>query len=147
MNKISKILFLFLSCIFISCSSSEDSSSSEIVDSNAVNSLELYMSSDEVTTGTTVLFTAFDNNGKNRTSDVKFYVDDNEIQGSSHIFNDPGEFNIFAKSATSGSLATFNKVVVPSARVAAIIKFSVPVTVTPSNLILAPCKFFADASI
>ena len=97
MEKISKILFFFLTYIVISCSSSEDNSPSEITDSNAVNSLELYMSSDEVTIGTTVLFTAFDNNGKNRTSDVKFYVDDNEIQGSSHVFNDPGEFNIYAK--------------------------------------------------
>ena len=61
------------------------------------------MSSDEVTIGTTVLFTAFDNNGKNRTSDVKFYVDDNEIQGSSHVFNDPGEFNIYAKYQTTKS--------------------------------------------
>ena len=97
MDKISKILFFCLTYIVISCSSSEDNSPSEITDSNTVNSLELYMSSDEVTIGTTVLFTAFDNNGKNRTSDVKFYVDDNEIEGSSHVFNDPGEFNIFAK--------------------------------------------------
>ncbi len=97
MEKISKILFFFLTYIVISCSSSEDNSPSEITESNTVNSLELYMSSDEVTIGTTVLFTAFDNNGKNRTTDVKFYVDDNEIQGSSHVFNDPGEFNIYAK--------------------------------------------------
>ena len=97
MEKISKILFFFLTYIVISCSSSEDNSPSEITESDTVNSLELYMSSDEVTIGTTVLFTAFDNNGKNRTTDVKFYVDDNEIQGSSHVFNDPGEFNIYAK--------------------------------------------------
>ena len=103
MEKISKKLFLFLAYILISCSSSEENSPSEITDSNAVNSLELYMSSDEVTIGTTVLFTAFDNNGKNRTSDVKFYVDDNEIQGSSHVFNDPGEFNIYAKYQTTKS--------------------------------------------
>ena len=80
MEKISKIIFFFLTYIVISCSSSEDNSPSEITDSNTINSLELYMSSDEVTIGTTVLFTAFDNNGKNRTTDVKFYVDDNEIQ-------------------------------------------------------------------
>ena len=97
MEKISKIVFFFLTYIVISCSSSEDNSPSEITDSNTINSLELYMSSDEVTIGTTVLFTAFDNNGKNRTTDVKFYVDDNEIQGSSHVFNDSGEFNIYAK--------------------------------------------------
>ena len=46
MEKISKILFFFLTYIVVSCSSSEDNSSSEITESNTVNSLELYMSSD-----------------------------------------------------------------------------------------------------
>ncbi len=59
----------------------------------------------------------------------------------------PIEFKKFAKSSISGSFATFLKVVVPSARQAAIIIFSVPVTVMPSNLISAPTSLFALASI
>ena len=97
MREIYRILFFFLSLLILSCSRSEDSSPNVIDDSNAVNSLELYMSSDEVTIGATVLFTAFDNNGKNRTSEVKFYANDTELPGSSHTFNDPGDFAIYAK--------------------------------------------------
>lgn len=98
MRNISHILFIFLSLILISCSSSNDDSSPQLNDDvDVVNSLELYISADEVTTGSTVLFTAFDNNGKNRTAEVKFYINDSEIPGSSHTFNDTGEFDIYAK--------------------------------------------------
>ena len=45
-----------------------------------------------------------------------------------------------ARSTTSGSRAAFSSTVVPSASVAAIIRFSVPVTVTMSNTILAPAQ-------
>ena len=48
--------------------------------------------------------------------------------------------------ANFGSHAALRKVVVPSARVAAIIKFSVPVTVTLSNLMSAPFSRVASAS-
>ena len=44
----------------------------------------------------------------------------------------PIAFRQFARSTTSGSLAAFSMTVVPSASVAAIIRFSVPVTVTRS---------------
>jgi len=50
-----------------------------------------------------------------------------------------------ARSVTSGSLAAFSMMVVPSARVAAIIRFSVPVTVTTSSTILAPLRRSARA--
>ena len=59
----------------------------------------------------------------------------------------PIEFKKSAKSEISGSFATFVKVVTPSANEAAIIKFSVPVTVTPSNSISVPISFLAFASI
>ena len=96
MSNISQILFIFLSLMLISCSSSNDDSSPQLNDDDVdvVNSLELYISADEVTTGSTVLFTAFDNNGKNRTAEVKFYINDSEIPGSSHTVNDTGEFDM-----------------------------------------------------
>ena len=47
-----------------------------------------------------------------------------------------------AKSVTSGSRAAFSKTVSPSAKTAAIIKFSVPVTVIMSVKIFAPTKAF-----
>ena len=59
----------------------------------------------------------------------------------------PIEFKKSARSDISGSLATFVRIVTPSANEAAIIKFSVPVTVTPSNSISAPISFSALASI
>ena len=52
-----------------------------------------------------------------------------------------------AKSLTSGSRAAFSKVVVPLAKLAAINRFSVPVTVIMSVRIDAPCKRSALASI
>ena len=44
------------------------------------------MSSDEIIVGQQVLFSVFDNNGKNRTTEAKFYVNDSEIDGSSYMF-------------------------------------------------------------
>ena len=43
-----------------------------------------------------------------------------------------------ARSITSGSLAAFSMIVVPSAKLAAIMTFSVAVTLTGSNRIFAP---------
>ena len=51
-----------------------------------------------------------------------------------------------AKSTTSGSRAAFSKTVWPCASTAAIIKFSVPVTVTMSVRITAPCSRLAFAT-
>jgi hypothetical protein len=46
----------------------------------------------------------------------------------------------FARSTTSGSRAAFSSTVSPSASVAAIMRFSVPVTVTVSSTRRAPCS-------
>jgi len=51
-----------------------------------------------------------------------------------------------ARSPTSGSRAAFSSTVTPSARVAAIIRFSVPVTVTRSVVMEAPLSRLARAS-
>ena len=59
----------------------------------------------------------------------------------------PIELRKFAKSTTSGSLAAFLKIVSPSAKTAAMIKFSVPVTVTPPKVISAPLRFLAFATM
>ena len=48
-----------------------------------------------------------------------------------------------AISSTSGSQAAFSRVVQPLANAAAIIRFSVPVTVTMSNTMVAPCSRLA----
>jgi hypothetical protein len=50
-----------------------------------------------------------------------------------------------ARSTTSGSCAAFSITVVPWARAAAIIRFSVPVTVTRSRLMRAPRRRLARA--
>ena len=47
-------------------------------------------------------------------------------------------FSTRPSSSTSGSRAAFSSVVIPLASAAAIIKFSVPVTVTMSKTIVAP---------
>ena len=57
----------------------------------------------------------------------------------------PIAVSAFARSTTSGSLAAFSRTVTPFARDAAIIRFSVPVTVTVSKYITAPFSLFADA--
>ncbi len=51
-----------------------------------------------------------------------------------------------ARSVTSGSRAAFSMTVVPSASAAAIIRFSVPVTVTRSVVMCAPLSRLARAS-
>ena len=51
-----------------------------------------------------------------------------------------------ARSATSGSRAAFSSTVVPSASAAAIMRFSVPVTVTRSVVMRAPLSRLARAS-
>ena len=50
-----------------------------------------------------------------------------------------------ARSTTSGSRAAFSSTVSPSASEAAIIRFSVPVTVTVSMKTRAPLRRFARA--
>ncbi len=56
-------------------------------------------------------------------------------------------FRKLARSTTSGSRAAFSIKVVPSAKAAAIIRFSVPVTETISIRITAPFNLFALALI
>ncbi len=58
----------------------------------------------------------------------------------------PMALSIWASAVTSGSRAQFSSTVRPSASTAAIIRFSVPVTVGRSKRILAPCKRPAFAS-
>ena len=53
----------------------------------------------------------------------------------------------WARSTTSGSCAAFSMIVVPCASVAAIMMFSVPVTVTMSIRIRAPLSRLALALI
>ena len=55
-------------------------------------------------------------------------------------------FSISARSTTSGSQAAFSSTVVPRASAAAIIRFSVPVTVWMSNAMRAPVRCDASAS-
>ena len=57
----------------------------------------------------------------------------------------PMEMRKFARSTTSGSRAAFSSTVSPSASVAAIIRFSVPVTVTVSSTSRAPFSRCARA--
>ena len=58
----------------------------------------------------------------------------------------PIETRSRARSPTSGSRAALSSTVVPSASTAAIIRFSVPVTVTMSLVIRAPLRRLARAS-
>lgn len=94
-NKI-LVLSLFL---FVGCSGSDDGDSGDVNGGGepVVSSLQVFISAEEVIVGSTVLFSVFDNNGKNRTSEAKFYVNDSETSGSSHTFNDVGTFEVYAK--------------------------------------------------
>ena len=79
------------------CSKSGNDQSTEIDNTPVVSSLQLYISSEEIIVGQQVLFSVFDNNSMNRTAEVKYYVNDNEISGTSYTFNDIGTFDIYAK--------------------------------------------------
>ncbi len=94
----SKIVFLSI-FLFFGCSGSDDGDSSDVNVGNEpiVSSLQIFISADEAIVGSTVLFSVFDNNGKNRTSEAKFYIDNNETTGSSHTFNEIGTFEVYAK--------------------------------------------------
>jgi thiol-disulfide isomerase/thioredoxin len=87
------LIFLLL----LGCSKSGNDQSTEIDNTPVVSSLQLYISSEEIIVGQQVLFSVFDNNSMNRTSEVKYYVNDNEISGTSYTFNDIGTFDIYAK--------------------------------------------------
>ena len=58
----------------------------------------------------------------------------------------PISISISARSEISGSCAAFSSTVSPSASAAAMRKFSVPVTVTMSVVMRAPCRRFAPAA-
>tara|TARA_B100000886_G_scaffold239253_1_gene167773 strand:- start:163 stop:1194 length:1032 start_codon:yes stop_codon:yes gene_type:complete len=89
-----KLLILFL---LLGCSGSDDEQSTEIDNTPVVSSLQIFISSEEVIVGQQVLFSVFDNNSMNRTADAKFYINDQEISGSSYTFNDIGTFDVYAK--------------------------------------------------
>tara|TARA_Y200000002_G_scaffold365178_1_gene354823 strand:- start:406 stop:1437 length:1032 start_codon:yes stop_codon:yes gene_type:complete len=89
-----KILILLL---LLGCSKSGNDQSTEIDNTPIVSSLQLYISSEEIIVGQQVLFSVFDNNSMNRTAEVKYYINDNEISGTSYTFNDIGTFEIYAK--------------------------------------------------
>ena len=91
---ITRLLILFL---LLGCGGSEDDQSQELDNAPVITSIEVYVSSEEIIVGQQVLFSVFDNTGKNRTTEAKFYVNDSEIDGSSHTFNDVGTFDIYAK--------------------------------------------------
>ena len=94
----SKILVISM-LLFIGCSGSDDGDSPDVNGGGepVVSSLQIFISADEVIVGSTVLFSVFDNNGKNRTSEAKFYVNEVETSGSSHTFNNVGNFEVYAK--------------------------------------------------
>ena len=89
-----KLLILFL---VLGCSGSDDDQSTDQVVTPTINSIEILISSDEIIVGQQVLFSVFDNTGKNRTSEAKYYVNDIETSGSSYTFNDVGTFEVYAK--------------------------------------------------
>ena len=89
-----KLLILFL---LLGCSGSDDDQSTDQVITPTINSIEILISSDEIIVGQQVLFSVFDNTGKNRTSEAKYYVNDIETSGSSYTFNDVGTFEVYAK--------------------------------------------------
>ncbi len=89
-----KLLILFL---LIGCGGSDDEPSIQIDNTPVVSSLQIYISSEEIIVGQQVLFSVFDNNSMNRTADAKFYINDQEISGSSYTFNDIGTFDVHAK--------------------------------------------------
>ena len=94
-NKIFPLSLLIL----VGCSKSDDDSNA-VDNTPSINSIQVSVSSAEVTVGTTILFTVFDNTGKNRTSEAKFYVDGTEISGSSYTFNDVGTYEVYANTKT-----------------------------------------------
>ena len=83
--------------IILGCSKSEDDPSQIDDNTPTITSIEISVSSTEVVIGTTVLFTAFDNTGKNRTNEVKIFINDSEISGTSYTFNDEGTYQVYAK--------------------------------------------------
>lgn len=89
-----KLLILFL---VLGCSGSDDDQSTDQIVTPTINSIEILISSDEIIVGQQVLFSVFDNTGKNRTSEAKYYVNDIETSGSSYTFNDVGTFEVYAK--------------------------------------------------
>ena len=88
---------LFIIFLLLGCAGTEDDQSQELDNTPVITSIEVYVSSDEIIVGQQVLFSVFDNTGKNRTTEAKFYVNDSEIDGSSYTFNDIGTFDIYAK--------------------------------------------------
>ena len=94
LNKIILLSLFFL----IGCSGSDDGDTNNIDDGgDTISSIQIFISEDEIIVGNTIFFSAVDNKSKNITSEVKFYVNNTEIPGSSHTFNDIGTFEVYAK--------------------------------------------------
>ena len=68
-----RLLIIFL---LLGCAGTEDDQSQELDNTPVITSIEVYVSSEEIIVGQQVLFSVFDNTGKNSTTEAKFYVND-----------------------------------------------------------------------
>tara|TARA_B100001939_G_scaffold342090_1_gene352665 strand:+ start:205 stop:1239 length:1035 start_codon:yes stop_codon:yes gene_type:complete len=88
------IWIIFCLALFVSCSG--DSDGDDNINEDKITSLQIYISDSSVIIGQSLMFSVVDNTGKTRTNEAKFYVNDIEIIGSTHTFNQLGKFNVHA---------------------------------------------------
>ena len=84
------LLFVLLSC------SGDDNGSDDTASSNKLTSLTISSSVDKAIVGESIFFSALDNTGVTRTYEAKFYVNNNEISGNTHLFDEVGTFEVYA---------------------------------------------------
>jgi thiol-disulfide isomerase/thioredoxin len=84
------VLLTLLSC------SGDDNGSDDTASSNKLTSLTISSSVDQAIVGESIFFSVVDNTGAVRTYEAKFYVNNNEISGNTHLFDEVGTFEVYA---------------------------------------------------
>ena len=84
------VLLTLLSC------SGDDNGSDDTESSNKLTSLTISSSVDQAIVGESIFFSVVDNTGALRTYEAKFYINNNQISGNTHLFNEVGTFEVYA---------------------------------------------------
>ena len=84
------IFFILFSC------GGDDNGNENETSSDKIISLAISSSLSKAVLGETIFFSALDNTGKVRTYDAKFFVNNNEISGNTHLFDVIGSHEVYA---------------------------------------------------
>ena len=92
MKRLKNVIKLSIILIIIGCSGSDDGSQNDAT----LDYIDLYVSDSQVFVGNSLVFSVFTSSGENVTTSTDFYVNSIKIPSNTYIFNDVGDYSVYA---------------------------------------------------